>query len=82
MACGPPSLDNRFCELMLLTYPDVVGVYNTNAIHSMQSISQHHQDGFEGYRHHNQATFALFSEIQHLPMVSCGVPRLDIFRDR
>lgn len=43
----------------------------------MQSIFQRHQNGLEGYRHHNQATFALFSGIQHLPMVPCEVPWLD-----
>jgi hypothetical protein len=74
MVCDPQSLDIRFCELRLLTNPEVAGVYNTNVILSMHSIFQHHQNGLEGYRHHSQATFALFSEIQHLPMVFCEVP--------
>lgn len=74
MVCDPPSLDIGFCELRLLVNPEVAGVYNTNVILSMQSIFQRHQNGLEGYRHRNQATFALFSEIQHLPMVFCEVP--------
>jgi hypothetical protein len=63
MVCDPQSLDVRLCELRLLANPEVASVYNTNVVHSMHSIFQHHQNGLEGYRYHNQATFALFSEI-------------------
>ena len=82
MVCDSPSLDIRFCELRFLANPEVAGVYNTNVILSIQSISQRHQNGLEGYRHHNQATSALFSEIQHLLIVFCEVPWLDRFEDR
>lgn len=77
MVGDPPSLDIRLCELKLHSNPEVAGVYNTNVILSRQSIFQRHQNGLKGYRHHNQATFALFSEIQHLPVVFCEVPWLD-----
>jgi len=82
MVCDSPSLDIRFCELRLLANLEVAGVYNTNVILSMQSIFQRHQNGLEGYRYHNQATFALFSEIQHLPMVFYVVLWLDRFENR
>lgn len=76
MVCDPQSLDVGFCELRLLANREVAGVCDTNVILLMHSILQHHQNGLEGYRHHNQATFALFSEIQRLPMVFCEVPWL------
>jgi hypothetical protein len=76
------DLDIRLCELKLLSNLGVAGVYNTNVILSTQSIFQRHQNGLEGYRNHNQATFALFSEIQHLPMVFCEVPWLDRVEER
>jgi hypothetical protein len=50
---------------------EVAGVCNKNVILSMQSIFQRHQNDLGGYRNHNQAAFALFSEIQHLKMVYC-----------
>lgn len=74
MGCDPQSLDGWFYEIRLLANPEVASVYDTNVILSTQSILEHHQNGLEGYRHHNQATFALFSEIQHLTMVFCEVP--------
>jgi hypothetical protein len=76
------KLKNRDSEPRFLTNSDVASVYDTNAVLSMQRIFQHHQNGLEGYRHHNQATFASFSEIQHPPMVFCVVPLLDGFEDR
>lgn len=82
MICDPPSLDKGFYELRLLPNPEVAGVCNTDVILSKQSIFQRHQNDLEDYRCHNQATFALFSEIQHLPMVFCEVPWLDRFEDR
>ena len=79
MVRDPPSIPR---ELRLLANPEVAGVYNTNVILSMQSIFQRHPNGLEDYRHHNHAIFALFLEIQHLPMVFCKVPLLDRFKDR
>lgn len=73
MICDPSSLDIKFCELRLPANPEIAGVYNTNVILSMHSIFQHQPNGLEGYRHQNHATFALFSEIQHLPVVFCEV---------
>jgi hypothetical protein len=82
MVCDLPSLVIRLRELRLFANPEFAGVYNTNVILSMQSISQRHQNGLEGYRHHTQATSALSSEIQHLLMVFCEVPWSDRFEDR
>jgi len=81
MVCDPEPLDRRFCELSLLANPEVAGVYNTNVILSMHRILQHHQNGLERYRHHTHATFALFSEIQHLLMVLCEARWLAGFED-
>ncbi|KAL3458958.1 hypothetical protein BJX64DRAFT_210623 [Aspergillus heterothallicus] len=81
IVCDPPFQDIILRELRLLANPGDAGVYNTNVVLSVQSIFQRHQNGIEGYRYHNPTTFALFSEIQHLPMVFCKVSWLDRFED-